>query len=97
VALLQPFQGGIVQPLNNAGAPVPAGTLTFYATGGVTPKDVYHDAQQNTVWVNPVVLDAYGRALIFLLADGAYDVVFKDADGNTIWSIDAIASPTSAV
>lgn len=83
--MLTPFF--MFQPLNDDGAPVPGGTLTFYATGTTTPKDVYADADGNTVLTNPVELDGSGRKLVFLDDDGAYDILFKDADEVLIWTM----------
>lgn len=74
-----------VQFLDDDGSPLAGGSVTFYDVGTTTPKNTYTNADlavghENT---NPVVLDAAGRAVIFLAA-GGYDVIVKDADGNTI-------------
>ena len=88
--MLTPFF--VYQPLNDDGAPVPGGTLTFYATGTSTPKDVFADAGGVTPLANPVTLDGAGRKLVFLDDDGAYDIIFKDADEVEIWSMESIGS-----
>lgn len=97
MALLTLFGGTIQQPLNNAGAPEPVGTLTFYATGTLNLKTVYHDAHGSTPWTNPVTLDAYGRATVFLNNDAAYDIVFKTRLGVTVWTLTAVVAAKPAV
>lgn len=95
--MLLPLGGSIYQPLDDDGSVVPAGTLTFTEAGVSTPKPVYHDADGEDEWSDPVVLDGAGRALIFLLQDGAYDITFKDANGATIWTIESILSPAPCI
>ena len=95
--MLTAFGGTIQQPLNNAGGIEPDGTLEFYATGTVTPKTVYHDAAGLVPWSFPVTLDGNGRALVFLNNDGAYDVVFKDADGAVVWTLTKIIAAAPAI
>ena len=64
------------------GEPLAGGKLYTYESGTTTPKATYTDNTGGTPNANPVVLDAYGRATIFL--DGSYKFVLKDADDNTI-------------
>lgn len=79
-----------IQPLDDNGCVVPGGLLTFYNAGTVVKKDTWADAQGSVLNSNPVVLDVdTGRYFVFLANDGAYDVLFTDADGNTIWSLSA--------
>lgn len=94
--MLTPWTGSIYQPLNNSGGIEPGGTLTFYATGTETPKAVFQNAAGSVSHANPVVLDASGRALIFLNDDAAYDVIFKDAEGNEMWTIESVAAAAPA-
>ena len=61
------------------------GRLYFYEAGTTTPKPVYADYQMTTPLVNPVVLDAAGKATIFL-GDGGYKVVLTDEFGAQIGS-----------
>lgn len=88
--MLTPFF--VYQPLNDDGAPVPGGFLAFYVTGTETLKDVFADADGNVPLTNPVELDGAGRKLVFLDNDGAYDVVFSDADDVEIWTMQKIAA-----
>lgn len=91
------FGGTITQPLNDSGAIEPTGTLTFYLAGTLTPKAVYHDAAGGSPWTNPVTLDGNGRAVIFLAQDAAYDIVFKDHNGTTVWTLESVLSPAPAL
>lgn len=78
------------QPLDDNGDIVPGGKLTFYEAGTVFKKDTYADAQGDVTNSNPAVLDIdTGRKFIFMGNDGAYDVIFTDADDNEIWSLSA--------
>ena len=86
--------GAPFQPLDDNGAPVPGGKLTFYITGTTTKQDVYHDVDGNTPWSNPVILDDAGRASIFLGDSVAYSILFQDADDAEIWTQDDVIAPT---
>jgi len=82
------------QPLDDDGQIVPLGQLFFYLTGTLTPVTVYQDAAMGSSHAQPVVLDAAGRATIYLPASSV-KVVFKSAvaDGSaTIWTADPVAS-----
>lgn len=95
--MLTLFNLGITQPLGNDGAPVPGGKLTFYVAGTTTKKDTFADALGTTPNTNPVILDAYGRAVIFLDNDEAYDVLFTDADDVEIWTLEDVMAAAPAV
>lgn len=64
------------------------GLLYTYARGTTTNKTTYSDVGKTTANANPVVLNAYGEATIFL--DGTYKFVLKDSAGTTIWTEDDI-------
>lgn len=79
-----------IQPLDNSGRIVPGGKITFLEAGTIVKKDTWADAQGDTLNSNPVILDLdTGRAFIFMANDGAYDIVFTDADDVEIWSLSA--------
>lgn len=78
--------------LDAGGAPLAGGKVYFYAPGTTTPKNTYQDSLQAISNLNPVALDAAGRAIIY--GNGAYRQVVKDALGNVIW--DQITADTSA-
>jgi hypothetical protein len=74
----------ILQPLDDNGNVVAAGKLYFYAPGTETTRSPYTNLGLSVAHAQPVVLDAAGRAVIYLDAT-SYDVVFKTAAGVTIW------------
>jgi len=59
------------------GGPLAGGKVYTYGAGGLAPKATYEDAARAGTHPNPIVLDAYGRALAF--GDGYYKFVVKDA------------------
>lgn len=92
------FSLGMTAPLDNSGSIVPGGRLTFREAGLETLKTVYADADGDVALSNPVVLNGYGRAAIYLNTDGAYDVEFHDADGEVlIWSLENVIAAAPAV
>lgn len=78
------------------GAPLAAGCVYFYIPGTSTPKDTYLDAAQTQLNLNPVQLDAAGRAIIY--GTGVYRQVVKTAPcgslGTQIW--DQLTTDTSS-
>jgi hypothetical protein len=82
------------------------GSVYFYTAGTSTPKDTYptlDDATNDTnPNPNPIVCDANGRPYnsavikVFMETDEGYKIIIKDADGNTINTIDDYW-PTSIV
>jgi len=57
------------------------GTVTFYAAGTTTLKNVYTDRNKTTIAPNPYTLDADGTAQLY--GDGLYRIVIKTAAGVT--------------
>lgn len=55
------------QFLTNAGAPAAGYSLYTYATGTTTPLATYTDKAGSVVNTNPIVLDARGEAIVYLL------------------------------
>ena len=74
------------QFLDADGNPLAGGSIQFYETGTVTPKNVYADAQLSEALTNPVILDGTGRATIFLEA-GGYDAIIFDVSDVELWSV----------
>lgn len=102
MSLLTLFGGTICQPLDDDGAIVPGGLITFLASGTEVLKDTFADAQGNTENDNPVELDGNGRAVIFLDNDGAYDIIFRGPDvnnlpGDIIWSLSAVIASAPVI
>jgi hypothetical protein len=78
-------------PLDDNGNIVPGGKLQFYDAGTVTPRAVYTDYALTVPHANPVVLDAAGRAVVYLEAR-TYKIVFQTAAGVTIKTVDNVPS-----
>lgn len=72
------------------GDPLAGGKVYTYEAGTTTPKATYTDSGAGTPNANPVILDAEGRADIWL--DGAYKILLKDADDVTIYTVDNVQS-----
>jgi len=94
-----PLSMGNQQWSYNSGAPVAAGFLCFLNSGLTTKLDTY-TTPSGTANANPVVLDAGGRASIFVKPAEAYTVkLFAPGIGNAcgadivgalIWSADDV-------
>lgn len=65
--------------------------LYTYSAGTTTPQTTYTDSALAVANANPIILDAGGRATIFLSAT-SYKFVLKDASDATIWTQDTIES-----
>jgi len=86
VLLTPPF----LQFLDADGAPLSGGKIYSYAAGTTSKKATYTDESgliQNT---NPIILDAAGRAVVFI--QGAYRFDTYDAAGSLIRSVDNVTS-----
>lgn len=77
---------------DNSGAPLALGKLYTYAAGTVIPQATYSD-QDGTTNANPVVLDAYGYANLWLDPSLSYKFVLKDANDALLWTVDEINGP----
>lgn len=78
------------QFFDNAGAPLANGKLYTYAAGTTTPKATYTTAAGDIELPNPVILDAYGRAVIFIT--GSYKFTLTDVNDVLIRTTDNITS-----
>lgn len=65
------------------GKPLTSGKVDFYIPSTTTRKTTWQDASETIPNLNPVILDAAGRALI--LGSGSYRQVVKDRNDNIIW------------
>lgn len=80
------------QFFDDNGDPLSGGKLYTYAAGTTTPKATYTDAGGATPNANPVVLDAAGRATVFLTGSYKFtlktsgDVLVKETDNVTAFS-----------
>jgi hypothetical protein len=79
-----------VQLFDDNGDPLAGGLLYSYAAGSSTPQNTYSDVGLTTPNANPKVLDAAGRATIYLTPASSYRFLLKDAFGATVWDQDNI-------
>lgn len=77
------------------GAVLAGGFLFTYAAGTTTPQATYQDANGSAANTNPVVLDAAGRANVWLAAL-TYKIVAQDANGVTQWTQDNVSAVSLA-
>ena len=78
--------------LDNSGNPLSGGKLHTYAPGTTTARATYSDSALSSANANPVVLNAGGRATVYLSNDLSYKFVLTDASDVTVWSQDNIQS-----
>lgn len=86
-----------VQYLDQNGTPYAFGKVFTYAAGTSTPLATYTDATLSVANTNPVVLDAAGRADIWI-GTAAYKFVLQDTFNDIIWTVDNLNAngPTNA-
>ena len=78
-----------IQFMNTTGTGPCSGCLLYsYEPGTTTAKATYTTADANVANTNPAVMDAYGRANVFL--DGCYKLILKNSTGSIIWTQDDI-------
>lgn len=80
----------VMQFLDLNGDPLAGGLLYTYQPGTVVPKASYTDSTGSVPNTNPVILDAAGRAPVWL--DGSYRMRLTDADGNAQWDADNVVA-----
>lgn len=73
-----------LQFVDQNGVPYAGGLLYSYSAGTGTPKDTYTDSTGTVAATNPVVLDAAGRATIWLADGGSYKFELKTSAGVTV-------------
>ncbi len=92
---------GLVMPsvpgqyFDDNGDPCAACSLYSYAAGTSTPLGTYSNNTLSTPNANPIVLDAAGRATIFLDPTLSYKFILKSSTGATIWTRDNIGAYAS--
>lgn len=72
-------------------APLANGLIDVYAAGTTNRVKTYTDAALTVEDDNPIELDAYGEATIFL-APSSYRFDLKTATGAGVWSVDFVSS-----
>lgn len=83
-----------VQYFDDDGTPLNGGKVYFYEPGLPDLKDTYTDEGGLTASTNPVILDAFGRAEIWL--NGTYDVQLDRSNDTTVWTVDNVSSAGAA-
>src|SRR4051812_21778981 len=69
--------------IDQNGAPLAGGTVTFYIPGTTTLKTTWQDSAQTIANTNPITLGIDGTAIIY--GSGCYRQIVKGSTGNTIW------------
>lgn len=85
------------QYFSDSGVPLSGGLLHCYEGGSAggegDRKTTYSNAAGTTENTNPIVLDAAGRAKIYL-ASGSYYFVLTTSTGTVVWSEDGVSTST---
>jgi hypothetical protein len=85
----------IFQGLGPNGTALAGGSLYTYAAGTTTPQATYTDSTGSTPNTNPVILNSFGQAAVWLDPTLAYKFILRDGLGNQIWSADNIQAALS--
>lgn len=78
----------ILQYFDNAGQPLAGGKLYTYEAGTTDPLPSYTDRSGDTPNTNPVILDAAGRAQVWLADNVPYKLILQTAGGVTLDTTD---------
>jgi len=84
------------QLLDDNGDPLAGGKVSTFESGTVVNKTTFTTQDESTPNANPVILDANGRADIWL-GDGAYTFVVKTSADVTIKTVDDITGEAANV
>ena len=83
------FHAGTFPALDSDGNPISGATWNFYATGTLTPRNVFADSAYVTSLGSQETADAAGRFVpIFLNDSTPTRAILKDAGGTTILDLD---------
>lgn len=75
------------------GLPLVGGKIYTYAAGTTTPIATYTDFGAGTANTNPIILDSYGQANIWLVNTTGYKFVVKTAEDVLLYTVDNISIP----
>ena len=75
-----------LQEFGNDGRALAGGFIESYYLGTSSPKPLYQDINGEAIHPNPLFLDAYGSAEIYLF--GSYTLVLKDSTSATLSTVD---------
>lgn len=81
--------GGRFRAFDYDGKPLAYGKLYIYENDSTTLASVFADSDYTTPIANPIALDEYGFATIFL-ASGKYDLKLTNTDGAILWTVQGI-------
>lgn len=82
--------------IDDFGRPMVGAKLYTYQNKTTTPAATYQDAQQSAANTNPIVLNASGEAIIYLLTNQVYTFVLKDVNDVSVWSQDDVTGAASS-
>jgi len=72
-------------------APLAGGKLWSYNPGTETLKNTYSDSGLTTPNTNPVILDSYGEASVYL--SGSTKLILKTSADVSVWTMDNVTTP----
>lgn len=78
------------QFVDSTGVPYSNGKVEVFLTGSTSHAEVYADSAGTRLLENPATLDSHGFWKGFVAADVVMDYLVTDADGNAIFSFDAV-------
>lgn len=81
----------VFQAIGSNGLPLAFGQVFTYIAGTTSPQATWIDSTQTTQNTNPVILNAFGQASIWLATNLTYKIVVEDSLGNQLYSQDQIA------
>jgi hypothetical protein len=84
------------QIFGSDGLPLVGGKIYTYAAGTSTPIATYTDYSAGTANTNPIILDSYGQANIWLINTTSYKFVVKTAADVLLYTVDNISIPLDA-
>jgi len=94
VAKISPF--AFFQVLDDNGDPLAGGKLETFEAGTSVPKQTFTSADESTANANPIILDAAGRADVWL-ESGSYKFVLTTSEDVSVATVDDITGGASDV
>ena len=81
------------QIFGSDGLPLVGGKIYTYAAGTSTPIATYTDYYATTANTNPIILDSFGQANIWLINTTSYKFIVRDANDVLLYTVDNISIP----
>lgn len=82
-----------IKVFNSLSKPLVGGSIYTWDPGTEDHHDTYSDPGRTVKNQNPVILDAWGEATIYLAVTDECKLVAKDAAGNTMWTAENVIQP----